>query len=113
MAPAVMAIDEAVWGAQVSTIAQLERELARLRRASTAHAKEQGHSVARAAVLNLIVYADREIHAKRAATSTARLADRHPSRAIVVLGDHAPARAEVEIAMHCTVPPEAASWRIP
>ena len=100
----MMAIDETVWGARVSTISQLERELARLRRASTAHAKEQGHSVARAAVLNLIVYADREMHAKRAAASTARLADRHPSRAIVILADRAPTRAEVDIELHCHVP---------
>ena len=102
----MMAIDETVWGARVSTISQLERELARLRRASTAHAKEQGHSVARAAVLNLIVYADREMHAKRAAASTARLADRHPSRAIVILGDRAGGRADVDIELHCHVPHE-------
>ena len=99
-------IDETVWGAQVSTITQLERELARLRRASTAHAREQGHTVARAAVLNLVVYADREIHARRAATSIARLADRHPSRAIILLGDRAVTGAEVDIELHCHVPHE-------
>ena len=90
-------VDESVWGAHVDTISHLERELARLRRASTAHAKEQGHSVARAAVLNLVVYADRELHARRAATSSARLADRHPSRAIIVLGDREREAVDVSI----------------
>ena len=87
MATAIAGIDEAVWGSAVSNISALERELARLRRQTGAHAREQGRVVARAAVLNLIVYADREVHARRAAASTARLAYRHPSRGIVVLGD--------------------------
>lgn len=82
-------MDEAVWGTEVPSVAALERELGRLRRMAGANAKEQGRTVARAAVLNLVVYADREIHARRAASSTARLSDRHPSRAIIVFGDRA------------------------
>ena len=102
MAQAV--IDEAVWGAPVPSIASLERELTRLRRAAGAHAKEQGHSVARAAVLNLVVYADREVHARRAAASTSRLSDRHPSRAIIVLADRERDGVDVALQLHCHVP---------
>lgn len=97
-------IDEAVWGAPVPSISALERELTRLRRAASAHAKEQGHSVARAAVLNLVVYADREVHARRAAASTSRLSDRHPSRAIIILGQRKSEGVDVAIQLHCHVP---------
>ena len=72
--------------------------------AAGAHAKEQGHSVARAAVLNLVVYADREMHARRAAASTSRLSNRHPSRAIVVLGDRQRESVDVVVQLHCHVP---------
>src|SRR5947207_3217642 len=101
---ATSVIDEAVWGAHVGSVAALERELMRLRRAATAHAKEQGRTVARASVLNLVVYADREIHALRAAASTGRLAYRHPSRVIVVLGDRERAGVDAEVLLHCHVP---------
>jgi glucose-6-phosphate dehydrogenase assembly protein OpcA len=99
-------VDEAVWGVQVGSIPALERELMRLRRAATAHAKEQGRSVARASVLNLVVYADREVHAMRAAASTGRLSRRHPSRVIVVLGDRKAAGVEATVQLHCHVPRE-------
>lgn len=104
MATALTSIDESVWGAEVGSIGALERELARLRRVSSAHAREQGRTVARAAVLNLVVYADREVHARRAAESMARLASRHPSRAIVVLGDRVREGVDVAIDLHCHVP---------
>lgn len=109
MAAAVSAgapLDAAVWGTHVGSIAELERELMRLRRAASAHAKEQGRTVARASVLNLVVYAERELHAARAAASTGRLAQRHPSRAIVVLGDRARSGVEVSVQLHCHVPRE-------
>lgn len=102
MAEAV--IDEAVWGAPVPSISALESELTRLRRAASAHAKEQGRSIARAAVLNLVVYADREPHAQRAAASTSRLSARHPSRVVVVLGDRQRDGVDVTIQLHCHVP---------
>jgi glucose-6-phosphate dehydrogenase assembly protein OpcA len=101
---AATVIDEAVWGTPVPSISALERELTRLRRASSAQATEQGHSVARAAVLNLVVYADREMHARRAAASTSRLSNRHPSRAIIILGDRQRESVDVAIQMHCHVP---------
>jgi glucose-6-phosphate dehydrogenase assembly protein OpcA len=109
VAPAVNVgrpIDEAVWGTHVGSISELEHELMRLRRAATAHAKEQGRIVARASVLNLVVYAEREIHAARAAASTGRLAQRHPSRAIVILGDRARSGVDVTVQLHCHVPRE-------
>ena len=104
MATALNAVDEAVWGAVVPNVGALERELTRLRRASSAHAREQGRSVARAAVLNLVVYADREVHARRAAITTSRLANRHPSRGIIVLGDRDREGADVAVELHCHVP---------
>lgn len=93
-----------MWGAEVASVGALEAELTRLRRASSAHAREQGRTVARAAVLNLVVYAEREMHARRAAATTARLADRHPSRGIIVLGDRVRDGADLGIQLHCHVP---------
>lgn len=105
-------IDESVWGAHVPSIGALERELTRLRRAANAHAKEQTRTVARAAVLNLVVYSEREMQARRAAASTARLADRHPSRAIVILGDREREGVEVAIKLHCHVPRPAGGGQV-
>ena len=96
-------VDEQFWGAPAASITAIERDLARLRRAAVAHAKERGQSVARAAVLNLVVYAEREVHARRAADSIGQLALRHPSRAIVVLGDREREGAEARIQLHCHV----------
>jgi len=100
-----VAIDTTFWGTRQGGVAALERELTRLRRAQSAHARELGRPIARASVLNLIVYADREEHARRAARSIADLALRHPSRAIVVLADRgARDRTEKRIEMHCRLP---------
>ena len=100
-----MSVDEAFWGARASGVTELERELTRLRRAETAHVREQVRTIARAAVLNLIVYADREVHARRAAHSISKLSLRHPSRAIVVLADRdARPGIEAQIEMHCQLP---------
>ena len=97
-----MTVDVAFWGSRADGIAALERELNRLRRAQSAHAREQGRTIARAAVLNLIVYADRERHARRAAESVSTLSLRHPSRAIVLLADRAPREGvTAQIEMHC------------
>src|SRR5256714_5558603 len=99
-------VDAAFWGARADGVAALERELARLRRVQSAHARELVRPIARASVLNLIVYADREEHARRAARSISDLALRHPTRAIVVLADRGQRRQDVErrIEMHCQLP---------
>jgi glucose-6-phosphate dehydrogenase assembly protein OpcA len=98
-------IDTTFWGARQSGVAALERELARLRRVQSAHALELRRPIARASVLNLVVFAEREVHARRAARSIADLALRHPSRAIVVLADR-DRRSQLErrIEMHCQLP---------
>jgi glucose-6-phosphate dehydrogenase assembly protein OpcA len=99
-------VDAGFWGGRALGVAALERELARLRRAQSAHAREQGHAVARASVLNLVVYAEREVHARRAAHSISDLSLRHPSRAIVLLADRgAREGVEGEIEKHCHLPP--------
>ena len=101
----MIVVDTAFWGARASGVAALERELVRLRRAQSAHARELGRTVARASVLNLVVYAEREAHAKRAALSISELALRHPSRAIVVLADRgAREGVEAQIEMHGHLP---------
>src|SRR5204863_4931621 len=97
-------IDESIWGARTDSVSALERELARLRRSSGAHAKEQGVPVARASVLNLVVFATREIHARRAAETIDELATRHPSRAIVIVADREPAGREPELEVRCDLP---------
>jgi glucose-6-phosphate dehydrogenase assembly protein OpcA len=97
-------IDEAVWGTRADGVSALERELARLRRSTGAHATEHGVPVARACVLNLVVFATRENHARRAAATIDVLAARHPSRAIVVVTDRAPRDKTAELEMHCHLP---------
>src|SRR5438105_2566852 len=87
MSGVMATIDESVWGARTDGVSALERELARLRRSSGAHAKEQGVPVARASVLNLVIFATREIHARRAAATIDELATRHPSRATGIVPD--------------------------
>lgn len=80
-----------LWGQPASSVDELELELARARRGRAAHGREQVGMVARAAVVNVVVVATREVHARRAATTIAQLALRHPSRSIVVLLDRPPA----------------------
>ena len=97
-------IDEAIWGARADGVSALERELARLRRSFGAHAKEQGVAVARASVLNLVVFATRDLHAQRAAATIDELATRHPSRAIVIVADRHRSGVAPELEMHCRLP---------
>ncbi|HEX4744932.1 MAG TPA: glucose-6-phosphate dehydrogenase assembly protein OpcA [Candidatus Limnocylindria bacterium] len=98
-------VDTDLWGAPASGVASLERELARMRRVQSASAAEQGHVVARASVLNLVVHATREVHARRAAETIAELAQRHPSRAIIVHADRdRPPGVEAQLSMHCHLP---------
>lgn len=98
-------MDERFWGAQAGSTDATLHELARLRRAAVAHAKESGRTLARASVLNLVVYAEREVHARRAARTVAELAIRHPSRAIVLLGDREREGVTASVQLHCHVPP--------
>ena len=62
-------------------------------------------TVARAAVVNIVVVATREVHALRAAATVSELAMRHPSRAIVVLMDRRPdPDAAPAIELHAQLP---------
>ena len=97
-------MDERFWGARAGSTDTTLRELARLRRAAVAHAKESGRTLARASVLNLVVYAEREVHARRAARTVGELAIRHPSRAIVLLGDRERDGVIASVQLHCHVP---------
>lgn len=98
-------VDTIFWGARADGVSDLERELTRLRRVQSAHARELVRPIARASVLNLIVFAEREVHARRAARSISDLALRHPSRAIIVLADRGQREnIEKHIEMHCQLP---------
>jgi glucose-6-phosphate dehydrogenase assembly protein OpcA len=98
-------MEESFWGATATSIDALERELTRLRRTAVAHARERGQTLARASVLNLVVYSEREVHARRAARTVEDLALRHPSRAVIVLGDKAREGVVASVELHCHVPP--------
>src|SRR5687768_15692767 len=104
LATGMSVVDDTFWGARATSIDELERELARLRRAALAHAKERGRTLARASVLNLVVYSDRETHARRAARTVADLALRHPSRALVLLADRDREGVLASVQLHCHVP---------
>lgn len=98
-------VDPLLWGSRASGIATLERDLARVRRGRAAHSREQVATVARAAVVNVVVIATRERHARRAASTISALAMRHPSRAIVLLADRRPdAATPPGIELHAQVP---------
>ena len=100
-----LVVDTIFWGARADGVSNLERELTRLRRVQSAHARELVRPIARASVLNLIVFAEREEHARRAARSISDLALRHPSRAIIVLADRGQREnIEQHIEMHCQLP---------
>ncbi|HEX9436805.1 MAG TPA: glucose-6-phosphate dehydrogenase assembly protein OpcA [Candidatus Limnocylindria bacterium] len=98
-------VDPAVWGERADGVSGLERELARVRRGRAAQSREQVVSIARAAVVNIVVVATRDVHAQRAARTISELAMRHPSRAIVVLADRHPDDATPPaIELHAQIP---------
>jgi len=101
----VIDVDETFWGARAASVDAIERELSRLRRAAAAHAREHGLALGRTSVLNLVVYAEREAHARRAARTVSDLALRHPCRAIVVLADRDREGVVASVQLHCHVPP--------
>lgn len=80
-------VDPAVWGRPAASVADVEDALARMRRGRSTHQREQAATVARAAVVNIVIVATREVQARRAARTASELAMRHPSRSIVVLGE--------------------------
>lgn len=91
-------------GREAHSVAEIESLLAQLRRRASAQARE-AMLPARAAVLNVVVYATREVHAERAAKSIRVLADRHPSRALVLFQDHVPAEPlDADVTLHCHLP---------
>jgi len=94
-------VDGSAWGTPVAGIGGIEHELARLRRTRGTHSRELGVPVARASVLNLVVFANRESHARRAARTIADLAIRHPSRAVVILADRERTVGIGELGLFC------------
>lgn len=107
-----LTVDEQIWGTPATGIGGIEHELARLRRSRSAHSREQGVPVARASVLNLVVFATREVHARRAARTIADLAIRHPSRAIVILADRERAAGASELGLYCRLAGSSAAQQV-
>ncbi|GAC1492731.1 MAG: glucose-6-phosphate dehydrogenase assembly protein OpcA [Candidatus Limnocylindrales bacterium] len=112
IAAAAATVDTSVWGAPVSGISGIEHEFARLRRSRSAHSRELGVPVARASVLNLVVFATREAHARRAARTIADLAIRHPSRAVVILGDRQRRPGLGELELYCRLAGSATTQQV-
>ncbi len=92
-------------GVEARSVADIERKLAQLRRSADARASEGVALPARAAVLTLVVYATRRAHAERAAETIGRLADHHPSRALILFED---ARGGAHVRVRCHLPQAAA-----
>ena len=88
-------------GVRVDSIAEVERQLALLRRSTSAHGREGVALPARAAVLTLVVYATRRVHAERAARVISVLSNRHPSRALILFHD---ARETGQLTLRCHLP---------
>ncbi len=97
-------VDVSVWGTPADGVAGLERDLARVRRGRAAYQRENVPAVARAAVVNIVVIATRDVHALRASRTARDLAMRHPSRAIVVLADRRPEGVAPSVSLHAQLP---------
>src|SRR5919198_309242 len=81
------ALDAAVWEAQDTTVADVERQLARILRELTGsrHGGDDAYPQPRASVLNLVVHADEDGEVERASAAMASLAIRHPSRTLLLV----------------------------
>lgn len=91
-------------GVRAESVAEIDRELTRLRRMANEAAPEDSRVIARTAVLNLFVYATRRVHAERASRTIASLAERHPCRAVVIYHDESGRHeVEAEVSMRCRV----------
>jgi glucose-6-phosphate dehydrogenase assembly protein OpcA len=92
-------------GSAARSVAEVERRLAQLRRSMADDPHYGTRLLARASVLNLVVYAPRQSHAVRAARTVGVLAERHPSRAIVLFHDEAGRREiDADVTLHCHLP---------
>ncbi len=84
----------------------IERELNALWKQETDQPREQGHTVTRTRVLNLVIVTRGGAESERATETAARLTMRHPHRAIVINAmPHAPGDTlEAWVQAHCTLP---------
>lgn len=112
MTNVITPVDGSVWGTAAAGIGGIEHELSRLRRSRFAPTREPGVAIARASVLNLVVFATREVHARRAARTIADLAIRHPSRAVVILADRERAAGTGGLDLYCRLAGSAAAQQV-
>ena len=111
VAPAV-ALQEPVirWTARAHSIAEIEKELARIWSGQDLTADVEGtpgrHVAARTSVMNLVVIARRPEVAMRTAATIQTLVGRHPSRTIVVQSadPDGPSWIDARVEAHCILP---------
>jgi glucose-6-phosphate dehydrogenase assembly protein OpcA len=100
------------WAAHATTIADIERELARIwatpRLVTEVGGVEERHVAARTSVMNLVVIARRPETGDRCATTISALTGRHPSRTLIISirDPDGPNWLDARIDAHCVVPRE-------
>lgn len=100
------------WSARADSIAEIERELARIwasQDLTTSMGGEPGrHIAARTSVMNLVVVARRPEIAERCAATIQALTGRHPSRTIVIQSadPDGPSWLDARLEAHCVLPRE-------
>ncbi len=112
-----IALNEPVlrWSARAHSIADIERELARIWAKQDLTAEVDGvpgrHIAARTSVMNLVVIARRPELAERGAATIQALTGRHPSRTIVVQSadPDGPSWLDARVEAHCVLPREDAA----
>lgn len=100
------------WSSRAHSIAEIERELARIWASSNLMAVMEGatgrHIAARTSVMNLVVIARRPEVGEHAASVIARLTGRHPSRTLIVSSVDPDGRSwlDAQVQAHCVLPRE-------
>jgi glucose-6-phosphate dehydrogenase assembly protein OpcA len=100
------------WAARATSVADIERELARIwavpRLVTVVAGVEERHVAARTSVMNLVVIARRPETGERCATTISALTGRHPSRTLIISSrdPDGPNWLDARIDAHCVLPRE-------
>ena len=103
------------WSSSAHSIAEIERELAKIwavpRRVAMVGAVEERHVAARTSVMNLVVVARRPKIGEHAATVIQQLTGRHPSRTLLITSADPEGRSwlDANIQAYCVLPREDAA----
>ncbi len=96
---------ERTWPSTSISISTIERELSALWKTAPGDKATDRILATRTSVLNLVVYAEGEAAASRAADTIAQLAGSHPSRAIIIAAhpQHETASLDTTLSAHCHI----------